>query len=141
MNIDVAIIEIAIHQRTLSNSPHDSRLRRKRSQELALPALLPSPPVLILGQVKCIGRLDASLVDVLGLRPLAALWWMAQDVDVGAAFVAVGGDVAVLGGLVGVPYPALVAETLDHARRTVLDLNLADSCVGVVFIFVLFSFV
>lgn len=66
---------------------------------------------------------------------------MAEDVDVGAAFVAVGGDVAVLGGLVGVPYPALVAETLDHAWRAVLDLDLADTCVGVVFVFVLWLLV
>mgnify|MGYP005987957287 CR=1 FL=1 len=137
MNVDVAIIQIAIHQRTLPNSPHHSRLGRKRSQEIALPALLTSPPVLILGEVEGIGRLDAGLVHVLGFRPLAALWWVAEDVDVGAALVAVGGDVAVLGGLVGVPYPALVAEALDHAGRAVLDLDLADSGVGVVFVFVL----
>lgn len=137
MNIDVAIVQVTVHHRTLSNSPHDSCLRAKGSQQIALPTLLASPPVLILGQVECIGGLDASLVHVLGLGPLTALRRVTEDVDVGAALVAIGGDVAILGGLIGVPYPALVAETLDHAWRSILDLDLTDSSVGVVFVFVL----
>lgn len=98
MNVYVRLEKVAIDNLALSNTPHHRSFGCKRCQEIALPALLSSPPVLILAEVKCFASLDTCLVYILVSRPSCdGLGWVAKDVDVFAVGVSVGGNISKFG--------------------------------------------
>ncbi len=125
MHVDVALIVRAPHNLALSSAPEDGSRGVEGREQVALPATLLAPPVLVLGQVKRVGLLDARDVRVVGHDEVAVEGRRAADgVDEVRVDVGVRSQVAVARARVGVPPVAVLAEALDDARRAVYDLDL-----------------
>lgn len=125
MNKDIALIKVAPDKLSLPRAPVRSGIRRERSQDVGLPPLAASPPVLVLGEVEGVRRVHARHVHVLASAVVRdRRRRAAPEVNVVGLGVLEGRHVAVARGAGGLPPPAVVAVALGHGRFAVDDLDL-----------------
>jgi hypothetical protein len=120
MDVKVRFKMLVVNNLPLSNTPHDSCFTVTFCERLALPSLLPSPPVLVFVEVKRVAGGYTSHVDVLVIREiLDVVGWVTQDVDVFAVDILIRCYVTVFGNFVSVPPDTVVAISICDSRNVI----------------------